>query len=124
MSRIRNTDLFLRLNQAVIPANELTDVWLSGLQVEARLGEKSPEERRMERLLRRTAREIYKLRKTRTNKGQLDVQSFRFVLYYLPIYSQYMPFSCVIWVLSAPFLDETVRIAGKIKINFSEAKVV
>jgi hypothetical protein len=53
-------------------------VWL---QVEARLGEKSPEERRMERLLRRTAREIYKLRKTRTNKGQLDVQSFRFVLY-------------------------------------------
>jgi protein KIBRA len=53
------------------------------LQVEARLGEKSPEERRMERLLRRTAREIYKLRKTRTNKGQLDVQSFRFGLYYL-----------------------------------------
>lgn len=45
--------------------------------VELRLGEKSPEERRMERLLRRTAREIYKLRKTRTNKGQLDVQSFR-----------------------------------------------
>jgi protein KIBRA len=46
--------------------------------VEGRLGEKSPEERRMERLLRRTAREIYKLRKTRTNKGQLDVQSFRY----------------------------------------------
>jgi protein KIBRA len=70
------------LNQVVIRVNER-----SGLQVEARLGEKSPEERRMERLLRRTAREIYKLRKTRTNKGQLDVQSFRLGLYYLLMYN-------------------------------------
>jgi len=38
---------------------------------------KSPEERRMEKLLKKTAKEIYKLRKTKTNKGQLDVQSFR-----------------------------------------------
>jgi hypothetical protein len=68
------------LNQVVIP---VSDELFVGLQVEARLGEKSPEERRMERLLRRTAREIYKLRKTRTNKGQLDVQSFRFGFYYL-----------------------------------------
>merc|ERR1712051_894362 len=38
---------------------------------------KSSEEKRMEKLLRKTAKEIYKLRKSKTLKGELDVQSFR-----------------------------------------------
>jgi hypothetical protein len=68
----------------------------------------------MERLLRRTAREIYKLRKTRTNKGQLDVQSFRFGLY--PYYLSNCVHSfqlCYLGPLRT--LDETLRIAGKKK---------
>jgi len=39
--------------------------------------EKSSEERKMEKLLRRTAKEIYKLRRTKNRSSQLDVQSFR-----------------------------------------------
>lgn len=39
--------------------------------------EKSAEEKKMEKLLRRTAKEIYKLRRTKNRTGQLDAQSFR-----------------------------------------------
>jgi protein KIBRA len=39
--------------------------------------EKSAEEKKMEKLLRRTAKEIYKLRRTKKKTGQLAAQSFR-----------------------------------------------
>lgn len=45
--------------------------------LEEKTGQKSHEEKRMEKLLRKTAKEIYKLRKTKSIKGQLDVQSFK-----------------------------------------------
>jgi protein KIBRA len=45
--------------------------------LEEKTGQKSYEEKRMEKLLRKTAKEIYKLRKTKSIKGQLDVQSFK-----------------------------------------------
>ena len=48
-------------------------------QLEEKTGQKSYEEKRMEKLLRKTAKEIYKLRKTKSIKGQLDVQSFKYV---------------------------------------------
>merc|ERR1712210_389855 len=40
-------------------------------------GQKSLEEKRIEKLLKKHAKEIYKLRKTKSIKGQLDVQSFK-----------------------------------------------
>ena len=46
-------------------------------QLEDKSVPKSSEERRMEKLLKKTAKEIYKLRKSKTLKGELDVQSFR-----------------------------------------------
>lgn len=49
-------------------------------QLEEKTGQKSYEEKRMEKLLRKTAKEIYKLRKTKSIKGQLDVQSFKYVV--------------------------------------------
>merc|ERR1719350_1369614 len=45
--------------------------------LDEKTGQKSYEEKRMEKLLRKTAKEIYKLRKTKSIKGQLDVQSFK-----------------------------------------------
>jgi len=45
--------------------------------LEEKTGQKSFEEKRMEKLLRKTAKEIYKLRKTKSTQGQLDVQSFK-----------------------------------------------
>jgi len=45
--------------------------------LEAKTGQRSYEEKRMEKMLRKTAKEIYKLRKTKGIKGQLDVQSFK-----------------------------------------------
>ena len=38
---------------------------------------KSYEERRVEKMIRKTGRDIYKLRKTRVARGQLDVHSFK-----------------------------------------------
>jgi len=45
--------------------------------LEFKKGQKSLEEKRIEKLLRKHAKEIYKLRKTKSIKGQLDVQSFK-----------------------------------------------
>lgn len=45
--------------------------------LEEKTGQRSYEEKRMEKMLRKTAKEIYKLRKTKSIKGQLDVQSFK-----------------------------------------------
>merc|ERR1712102_255835 len=45
--------------------------------LEEKSAQKSSEERRMAKLLKRTAKEIYKLRKSKSLKGQLDVQSFK-----------------------------------------------
>lgn len=47
------------------------------VSLEEKTGQKSYEEKRMEKLLRKTAKEIYKLRKTKSIKGELDVQSFK-----------------------------------------------
>ncbi len=48
------------------------------VQTDAGLDAMSWEERRVEKLLRKTGRDIYRLRKTRTtSKGQLDVQAFK-----------------------------------------------
>ncbi len=50
---------------------------LSRLQSEAQEAQ-TAEERRVERMLRKTSRDIYRLRKTRTaSRGQLDVQAFK-----------------------------------------------
>merc|ERR1719273_1665524 len=38
---------------------------------------KSHEERRVEKMIRKTGRDIYKLRKTRVARGQMDVHSFK-----------------------------------------------
>ena len=46
-------------------------------QLEFKKGQKSIEEKRIEKLLKKHAKEIYKLRKTKSIKGQLDVQSFK-----------------------------------------------
>ena len=46
-------------------------------QLEFKKGQKSLEEKRIEKLLKKHAKEIYKLRKTKSIKGQLDVQSFK-----------------------------------------------
>jgi len=45
--------------------------------LEEKSAQKTSEERRMEKLLKKTAKEIYKLRKSKSLKGQLDVQSFK-----------------------------------------------
>merc|ERR1711971_650403 len=45
--------------------------------LEFKKGQKSLEEKRIEKLLKKHAKEIYKLRKTKSIKGQLDVQSFK-----------------------------------------------
>merc|ERR1719228_1561527 len=45
--------------------------------LEFKKGQKSLEEKRIEKLLRKHAKEIYKLRKTKSIAGQLDVQSFK-----------------------------------------------
>merc|ERR1719278_1202488 len=45
--------------------------------LEFKKGQKSIEEKRIEKLLKKHAKEIYKLRKTKSIKGQLDVQSFK-----------------------------------------------
>ena len=47
------------------------------LQLEFKKGQKSLEEKRIEKLLKKHAKEIYKLRKTKSIQGQLDVQSFK-----------------------------------------------
>lgn len=39
--------------------------------------QKSKEERRVEKMLRKTGRDIYRLRKTRVARGQMDAHSFR-----------------------------------------------
>jgi len=45
--------------------------------LEEKTGQKSYEEKRMEKILRKTSKEIYKLRKTKSIKGQIDVHSFK-----------------------------------------------
>merc|ERR1711963_1200256 len=47
------------------------------VSLEFKKGQKSVEEKRIEKLLKKHAKEIYKLRKTKSIKGQLDVQSFK-----------------------------------------------
>ena len=47
------------------------------VQLEEKSAQKSTEEKRMEKLLKKTAKEIYKLRKSKSLKGELDVQSFK-----------------------------------------------
>ena len=59
-------------------------------QLEEKTGQKSYEEKRMEKLLRKTAKEIYKLRKTKSIKGQLDVQSFKYVVKKKSLYLVYL----------------------------------
>ena len=38
---------------------------------------KSHEEKRVEKMIRKTGRDIYKLRKTRVARGEMDVHSFK-----------------------------------------------
>ena len=38
---------------------------------------KSHEERKVEKMIRKTGRDIYKLRKTRVARGEMDVHSFK-----------------------------------------------
>jgi len=74
-----------RMEEAKASGNKELPVWfqeneklqrlIAGLDAKTSL--KSSEEKRMEKLLRKTAKEVYKLRKTKTSKGQLDVQSFK-----------------------------------------------
>merc|ERR1719325_231166 len=45
--------------------------------LEEKSAQKTSEERRMEKLLKKTAKEMYKLRRSKSLKGQLDVQSFK-----------------------------------------------
>ncbi len=45
--------------------------------------EKSKEEKHLEKMIRKTGREIYRLRKTKASKGGLDKHSFRWVLFLL-----------------------------------------
>lgn len=44
------------------------------------------EEKKIEKLLKKTSREIYKLRKSR--KKQPDISSFRFVIYFFIFFNQ------------------------------------
>jgi len=47
------------------------------LQVESGRNAKSVDDRRLEKLLRKTSKEIYKLRKSKAGKGRPDVISFK-----------------------------------------------
>ena len=49
-------------------------------QADKKKEEKTIEERKLEKLVRRTSREIYRLRKSKAGKGQLDVISFKYVV--------------------------------------------
>ena len=56
---------------------EYSNTYFYVFQLEFKKGQKSLEEKRIEKLLRKHAKEIYKLRKTKSIAGQLDVQSFK-----------------------------------------------
>jgi len=78
-------ELKKRLEDARFNGNQDLPSWLSEddrLQAllehaEKRREEKTTEERKLEKLVRRTSREIYRLRKSKAGKGQLDVISFK-----------------------------------------------
>nr|SVE74953.1 EOG090X00VK [Daphnia dolichocephala] len=83
LSRLR--ELKRRLEDARYLGNQDLPSWLSEddrLQAllehaEKRKEEKTVEERKLEKLVRRTSREIYRLRKSKAGKGQMDVISFK-----------------------------------------------
>jgi len=78
-------ELKKRLEDARYHGNQDLPAWLTEddrLQAllehaEKRKEEKTTEERKLEKLVRRTSREIYRLRKSKAGKGQLDVISFK-----------------------------------------------
>nr|SVE89711.1 EOG090X00VK [Daphnia sinensis] len=83
LSKLR--ELKRRLEEARYLGNQDLPAWLSEddrLQAllehaEKRKEEKTVEERKLEKLVRRTSREIYRLRKSKAGKGQMDVISFK-----------------------------------------------
>nr|SVE73385.1 EOG090X00VK [Daphnia atkinsoni] len=83
LSKLR--ELKRRLEDARYLGNQDLPAWLSEddrLQAllehaEKRKEEKTVEERKLEKLVRRTSREIYRLRKSKAGKGQMDVISFK-----------------------------------------------
>nr|SVE83497.1 EOG090X00VK [Daphnia pulex] len=83
LSKLR--ELKRRMEDARYLGNQDLPAWLSEddrLQAllehaEKRKEEKTVEERKLEKLVRRTSREIYRLRKSKAGKGQMDVISFK-----------------------------------------------
>nr|SVE92220.1 EOG090X00VK [Megafenestra aurita] len=83
LSKLR--ELKRRLEDARYLGNQDIPAWLSEddrLQAllehaEKRKEEKTVEERKLEKLVRRTSREIYRLRKSKAGKGQMDIISFK-----------------------------------------------
>nr|SVE72766.1 EOG090X00VK [Ceriodaphnia reticulata] len=83
LSKLR--ELKRRLEDARYLGNQDLPAWLSEddrLQAllehaEKRKEEKTVEERKLEKLVRRTSREIYRLRKSKAGKGQMDIISFK-----------------------------------------------
>lgn len=78
-------NLKLKLEQAIDTKDGKVAAWAVENEDFQRLVEKadasgSPEDQKMKKLLHKTSKEIYKLRKTRLSKGQPDIVSFRYVL--------------------------------------------
>ena len=61
----------------IVAGNKQKKTFFHFHQAEKRKEEKTTEERKLEKLVRRTSREIYRLRKSKAGKGQLDVISFK-----------------------------------------------
>lgn len=73
-----------KLEQAIDTKDGKVAAWAVENEDFQRLVEKadasgSPEDQKMKKLLHKTSKEIYKLRKTRLSKGQPDIVSFRYV---------------------------------------------
>lgn len=72
-----------KLEQAIDTKDDKIAAWAVENEDFQRLVEKadaagSPEDQKMKKLLHKTSKEIYKLRKTRLSKGQPDIVSFRY----------------------------------------------
>lgn len=89
LSRLR--ELKQRLEQAREKGDTDFATWLledhkfQNLMAQAESGKngKSAEDKRVEKMLKKTSKEIYKLRKTKAGKGKPDIISFKYVHYCL-----------------------------------------
>lgn len=110
LSRLR--ELKQRLEQAREKGDTDFTTWLledhkfQNLMAQAESGKngKSAEDKRVEKMLKKTSKEIYKLRKTKAGKGKPDIISFKYV-YFICIFQYLIYLKCLFFLRKITYLN-------------------